>query len=78
MQVTIRSKKYNITREVIERRMRGFEPEEGRVYFVEINGKEYPIKQVIKRVLNLPVAGFNTQDAYNILDRLNFKIVTKG
>ena len=78
MQVTIRGKKYNITRDAIEKRMRGVEPEGGRVYFVEINGKEYPIKQVIKRVFNLPMAGFNTQDAYGILTRLGFKIITRG
>lgn len=78
MRVTIRGKKYNITKEAIERRMRGFKPEEGRVYFVEINGKEYPIKQVIKRVFNLPMAGFNSQDAFGILTRLDYRIITRG
>lgn len=78
MITTIRGKKYKITKEQIETNIKGIEPDEGKKYFIKIKGEEYPIKQVIREVLNLPVAGFNTQDAYTILSRLNYKIITRG
>jgi len=75
MKVTIRGKFYNITKEKVEENLRGIEPEEGKAkYFVEIGGKEFPIKQVLSRTLNLSKAIFNTQHAFDILTRLGLKI----
>jgi 5-methylcytosine-specific restriction protein B len=77
MRVRIRGKEYQITREDIERSVEGIEPDVGRVYFVDIKGKEYPVKQVIGNALHLPMATFSTLEAYNFLTRLGYDIIVK-
>ena len=43
-------------------------------YFLEIHGRRFPIKQVIRLVTGLPSIGFTAQDAHRILTRLGFGI----
>jgi len=75
MKVVIRGKFYTITKEKVEEKLRGIEPEEGKVkYFAEIEGTEVPIKQVLSRTLNISKVTFTTQHAFDILTRLGFKI----
>lgn len=75
MKVVIRDKFYTITKEKVEESLRAIEPEEGKVkYFVEIEGTEFPIKQVLSRTLSISKATFTTQHAFDILTRLGFKI----
>ena len=80
MRIILRRKTYDITRQDIEAKLRAISPQvEGKVkYFVEIRGKQFPVKQVLGRVLNLPRAGFTSQDAYSILQRLGFEITEKS
>ena len=50
-------------------------PPDGRYkFYLEINGLEYPIKQLIHLVTGLPYIAFTAQDAYRILTRLDFTI----
>ena len=50
-------------------------PVDGRKkYFVELHGRNYPIKQVLQLVSNLSSAVFTTKDAHRILSRLGFDI----
>ena len=50
-------------------------PTDGRNrYFVELHGRRYAIKQVLRLVSGLPSAGFTAQDAHRILSRLEFDI----
>jgi 5-methylcytosine-specific restriction protein B len=65
---------YELTKEQIEREMIGIEPEIIRQYYVEINGKKFPPKQVISEVLKLGKVEFTTADAANIVRRVGFKI----
>ncbi len=44
-------------------------------YFVELHGRSFPIKQVLRLVTGLPPLGFTAQDAHRILSRLGFDIV---
>ena len=75
MKVVVRNKFYTITKEKVEENLKGIEPEEGKViYFVEVEGTEFPIKQVLSRTLNISKATFTTQHAFDILTRLGFKI----
>lgn len=75
MKVVIRNKFYTITKEKVEENLRAIEPEEGKVkYFVQMEGTEFPIKQVLSRTLNISKATFTTQHAFDILTRLGFKI----
>ena len=43
-------------------------------YFVELHGRRFPIKQVLRLVTGLPSVGFTAQDAHRILSRLGFDI----
>ena len=43
-------------------------------YFVELHGRRFPIKQVLRLVTGLPPVGFTAQDAHRILSRLGFDI----
>ncbi len=43
-------------------------------YFLELHGRRFPIKQVVRLVTGLPSIGFTAQDAHRILTRLGFDI----
>jgi len=74
---TLGGKKFNITREDIEKVLENTEPEpfKGRAkYYIEYNRKKYPIKQVIALVTGLPRVAFTAMDAYRILTKLGFEV----
>lgn len=79
MKVIIRSKTFNITSQEVKDKLKAVKPEvEGKArYYIQIGGKQFPVKQVLGQTLNLPKAGFTTQDAYNILERLDFEITRR-
>lgn len=78
MRFVIRGKEYEITQEDILERMRDVEPKEIRKYYVEVSGREYPIKQVISKALNVEPIAFTSMDAFGILSRLGFDVKTEG
>jgi len=78
MRFVIRGREYEITKEEILERMRGVEPKEIRKYYVEVNGREYPIKQVISETLNVELIAFTSMDAFGILSRLGFDVRSEG
>lgn len=69
---------YEFSKEDFERELIGLEPEIIRRYYVEINGKQFPPKQVIAHILKLGKVEFTTMDAANILRRLGFKLKHLG
>ena len=70
----LRGKAYNLTREDIEKGMIGVQPEAIRLYYVEINGKKYPPKQILSKILGLGKVEFTTMDASTTLRRIGYKI----
>jgi len=70
----LRQNAYEMTKEQVERELIGVAPEVIRLYYVEINGKKFPLKQVISHMLRLGKVEFTTMDAANIVRRLGFKI----
>jgi len=74
MKFTIRGKSYVIEKKDIVERMKGKEPGDIDKYYVVLEGKKYPIKQVIEVVCGIPLIGFTSMDAYRILEKLGFKI----
>jgi len=70
----LRKTPYEYTKEDFERDLIGLEPESIRQYYVEINGKKFPPKQVIAHILRLGKVEFTTMDAANILRRLGFRL----
>ncbi len=77
MKFTIHGKAYDLTREKIIQAMKqvSSNPIDGRnKHYVEINGKDYPIKQVIHLATGLPYLAFTASYAYRILARLGFNV----
>ena len=74
---TIGGKVYYVTREDVINAVKNVKPESltgKRKYYVEINGKQYPIKQVLSLVTGLPRIAFTSMDAYRILTKLGFEV----
>lgn len=77
MEIRIRGKQFSITREDVMGATQSERPHAGDArhrYFVKLRRQEYPIKQVVRLVTGLPLAGFTAQDAHRILSRLGFDI----
>lgn len=77
MDFTLRGSPLSITSADILRTTRDVPPTpiDGRnKYFVELHGRRFPIKQVLRLVTGLPSVGFTAQDAHRILSRLGFDI----
>ena len=77
MDFRIRGTRYAITPEDVSNATRGVQPSaaDGRhKYFVDLHGRQYPIKQVLQLVTGLTSPGFISQDAHRILSRLGFEI----
>lgn len=74
MKFTIRGQEFTITEEVIIKAMNGIQPEGKGKYLVQVNGIEYPVKQVLGKVTKLPPVGYTTGDAYRILSRVGLSV----
>lgn len=67
---------YEITRKELEQRT-NFIPKQTTqkmCHVVEINGKEYPIKQLLVELTGLPEHEIIPLDAYRVLDSLGYEI----
>ena len=81
MNFTLRGATFSIASSDVLRATRRVPPApiDGRnKYFVELHGRRFPIKQVLRLVTGLPAAGFTAQDAHRILSRLGFDILEDG
>ena len=74
IEFVLRGKPYVLSRQDVEKKMKGILPEKIIIYYVEVNGQKYPPKQVISRSLGLGKVEFTTMDAGNILRRLDFNL----
>ena len=77
MDFRIRGARYAITPESVQDVTRGVEPNaaDGRhKYFIDLHGRQFPIRQVLQLATGLTSPGFTSQDAFRILSRLGFKI----
>ena len=77
MNFVLRGAALSITPADILRATRGVSPTaiDGRnKYVLEVHGRRFPIKQVVRLVTGLPSIGFTAQDAHRILTRLGFDI----
>lgn len=74
MEFRLRGNDYNLTRQNVEKAMKGVPPEQINKYYVEVNSEKYPPKQVLAESLGLGRVEFTTMDASSILRRLDFKL----
>jgi len=70
----LRGKNYRSSKQEVEAALKKVEPESVRKYYIEVDGKRYPIKQPIELVTGLARIAYTAMDAYRILSRLGFEI----
>lgn len=70
----LKGRVYLLDKGSIEKKMENIQPELVRQYYVEVNKRKYPPKQIISMTLGLGKVEFTTMDAVNILRRLGFDI----
>lgn len=78
-QFTIRGVTVTISSEDVVNSVKGASPEPIRLYYIEISGVAYPIKQVLSRTLDLKGISrfrtdFTSQHATGILRGLGFEV----
>ncbi len=65
---------YTLERAEVEERLQHVEPKAIDTYYVSVNGKNYPPKQVMAVALNKPLASFTTMEAIRVLKNLGFEL----
>jgi hypothetical protein len=63
---------FNLTKQEVEARMKGEEPELIRKHMVEVNGQMFPPKQVLGYVTGWARTSFTTMEAQRVLTRIGF------
>jgi len=76
LKFTVGGTDIGLTKEAVERKLNGLEPETVREVYVEVDGRRYPIKQALAMATGLPKGGFTTHDAMRVLRKLSFPIGT--
>ena len=71
---TLGGRTYSVSMKDVLAALRSVEPEPIRRYYVIVDGKMYPIKQVVSVALNIPRIAFTSMDAYRILRKLGFEV----
>lgn len=69
---------FDMSKEDVEQAMKGVLPEEFRKYVVEVNGEQYPPKQVLARATDWGRTSFTTMEAQRVLNKLGFKCREAG
>jgi len=75
MEFTLSGNKFNLNPKDVLNKMQGVPPEIIRTHAVNLNGKLYPVKQVVSIITNLSKADFNSHQAHQILKRLGLQVV---
>lgn len=81
MRFTIGDKQYRLTRADVVKKMRNVQPDtvDGRnKYFVELFGRPYPIKQIVRKVTGMKALDFTSQDANRVLAKLGFHVSNRS
>ncbi len=74
MRFTIKGKEFDISKEQVVRTVKGKQPKSIMKYYVEIEGVQYPIKQLIEWVTGLHLIDFTSMYANDILSKLGFEV----
>jgi hypothetical protein len=71
-------KRYEISRKGVEEALKSVVPRPLDKYFVTVNGRNYPPKQVLSAVLRKPLVTFTTMDAQRVLHSLGLEVGLAG
>lgn len=72
---TLDGKRHRLTRDTVIKSMRKQVPGRIQTYSVEIEGVEFPVKQVLAQALQIPVTTFVSTRAQDLLAKLEFNVV---
>ncbi len=75
MDFTLLGRKFSLNPQDILSAMRGIQPEIVRTHAVDLDGKRYPVKQVVSVVTGLSKADFNSHQARQLLRRVGLPVV---
>ena len=75
---TLRGRTFVKSSEDFAKAIKGLEPGRIQKYSTLINGKRYPIRQVLAAATKLPPIAITSQDAYRVLEKLGFSVDTEG
>lgn len=64
---------FSYTKEQVEAKMRGVEPESPQKYVVAVGGVDYPPKQVLAHVTGWVRTSFTTMEAQRVLTRIGLR-----
>jgi 5-methylcytosine-specific restriction protein B len=71
---TVGGTEFALSKEEVERKLKGVEAENINRVYVEVNGKRYPVKQVFAVAAGFIRGGFTTHDAVRVLRKLLFSV----
>jgi 5-methylcytosine-specific restriction enzyme B len=74
---TLRGKNFEKRKDDFVKALKGLEPGRVKKYSTLINGKRYPIRQVLAAVTKLPAIAITSQDAYRVLEKVGFTVDTE-
>lgn len=74
MRFQIAGKAFDLDRDAVNAAMRGREPEPTRQHAVEVDGRIYPVKQVLEAATKLDRLDFTSATARRVLGKLGFKL----
>ncbi len=77
MDFTFCGQSFEISPKSISEKLKGVKPRAVQKYYIVVGKVEYPIKQVLSEVTEIPPMGFTSQDAYRILNRLGIEILQR-
>ena len=72
--MTIQGEEYTISAEQVREVARNNVPKNIRDFYVEVEGKRFPPKQLIHLVTEAPYQSFNSQNARSVLTKLDFVV----
>jgi len=75
---TIGGVEFFLSKQAVEQKLNGVDPESVREVYVEVNGKRYPIKQALAAATGLMKGGFTTHDAMRVFRKLSLSVGTEG
>ncbi len=76
--VRLNGKDYEIDSEEIKKLSARLEPKPIDKYWVKIDGRRLPPKQIVSELLDAPLVKFTTMDASRILGAVGFKVFSEG
>ena len=74
MDFTLDGNRYQLTRDMVIRCMKGQTPGRIQKYAVDVEDVLFPVKQVLAQALQVPVTSFVSTRAQDILSKLGFKV----